>query len=203
MTPLGVLKQAAAEFKRHNCRYCLIGGHAASLYRRTERVTRDVDFAIVGIPPEHSQNVAEEVLRGIGFEPVLGFIPGARDEKKPGELSLVTSAPADGELTGIIDILLPKLPWIADAVARAQSNKIDLGFARVPVIAPEDLIIAKCYALRSAPDRFQDLDDLKEIFTSTIQLDLDYVALKLEALGLTIPKVLRPAAPQPMKRLCR
>ena len=65
-----------------------------------------------------------------------------------------------GECKGIIDLLLSVLPWIEGAVARAQHNSIDLGFARVPVITPEDLRAAKCAALGNSPDRFQDLDDL-------------------------------------------
>ena len=201
MTPLRILKDAVREFEQRGCRYCLIGGHAASLYRTKERVTRDVDFAIAGTSHDRPRDAAEEIIRAIGLEPVLGFIPGAGENA--GRIAMITSQPRSGELTGMIDILLPELPWVVAAVERAQFNKIDLGFQHVPVITPEDLILAKCCALRGAPDRFQDLDDLKEIFTGALELDCDYLKLKLEGLSVTIPKLLRDCAPRELRRLCR
>jgi hypothetical protein len=93
-----------------------------------------------------------------------------------------------GESKGLIDILLPDLPWVSKAVKRAQHNRLDLGFAAVPVITPEDLIIAKCYSLRNSPDRFQDLDDIKEIFINIQDLDRDYLESSLQELDLVIPE---------------
>jgi hypothetical protein len=100
---------------------------------------------------------------------------------------MITSAPMTGDMKGLIDILLPDLPWVRKAVERAQHNRLNLGFAAVPVITPEDLIIAKCYSLRNSPDRFQDLDDLKEILMSVEDLDRDYLEISLQALGLVVP----------------
>ena len=134
MTPLLILKQAVSEFQKQSCRYCLIGGHAASLYRVKERLTRDVDFAVVGIPIEASRAAAEAVIAGLGLQPTLGFMPGSRCLKSKGAVSLITSHPAPGEFTGIIDILLPRLPWIENAVARAQLNLIELGFGKGGII---------------------------------------------------------------------
>ncbi|MDZ4785997.1 MAG: hypothetical protein SGJ02_07965 [bacterium] len=104
---------------------------------------------------------------------------------------MITSSPAPKESKGIIDILLPELPWVVQAVQRAQHNKINLGFAAVPVITPEDLIIDKCYSLNNSPDRFQDLDDLKEIFESVNDLNLDYLSANLSKLSLEIPEPVR------------
>jgi hypothetical protein len=61
----------------------------------------------------------------------------------------------------------------------------------VPTIPPEDLIVAKCYALNNSPDRFQDLDDLKEIFTAVSDLDLDYVNQQLGMLNVSIPESIK------------
>lgn len=108
---------------------------------------------------------------------------------------MITSAPAKGELAGMIDILLPELPWVPLAVERAQYNKIDLGFSKVPVITPEDLVVAKCYSLKNEPDRFQDLDDLKEIFLGVSPIDYDYVRSNLARLKLSLPEVIRKYAP--------
>lgn len=189
VTPLSILKTAVELFEKNECLYCLIGGHAASIYRRKERLTSDVDFALMGIPPERSRTLAQEIIQLSGLEPVLGFIPPSQHESKRKSVCMVTSKPSGNELKGIIDILLPELPWVENAVRRAQSNRINLGFALVPVITPEDLVIAKCYALRNSPDRFQDLDDLKEIFLSVRDLDYRYLWAELKRLGLGVPEV--------------
>lgn len=203
MTPLQALRAAVSEFEKRQHDYCLIGGHAASLYRINERVTGDVDFALVCTPVEVSVDEAKDVLRALGLKPILGFIPGAREEGQRGKVAMITSSPGEGSLTGVIDIILPSLPWVVNAVARAQSNRIDLGFSRVPVITPEDLIVAKAYALTGAPDRFQDLDDLKEIFSAVPDLDLEYIKLKLERLGLFIPEILKAFVPPRLKEFCK
>ena len=195
-TPLKILKAAVTALRKHECAWCLIGGHAASLYRLQERLTKDVDFALVGRPASRSRATAAQVIRAIGLKPVLSFIPPRPGEAGRPALGLVTSEPPRGASTGIIDILLPVLPWLEPAVERAQHNLIDLGFARIPVITPEDLIVAKSYALRNSPDRFQDLDDLRAIFEGDNRLDLDYLRAGLGALKLSIPELVRPFAPR-------
>jgi len=195
MTPLRTLKQAVKAFKKLGCRYCLIGGHAASLYRSQERLTKDVDFALVAEPLADSRSLAEQVIKTMGLIPMLGFIPAGSKEPKRKAICMVTSRPPPNESKGLIDILLPELPWLSQAVERAQHNKIDLGFDVVPVITPEDLVLAKSYALNNAPDRFQDLDDLKEIFGNVKDLDLDYLRHNLGKLKLKIPELVREFAP--------
>ncbi len=196
MTPLRVLKAATAILERLGCRYCLIGGHAASLYRTQERLTRDVDFALTTDPLSNAQALAEKAVSELGLTPMIGFIPRMDEEPKRKSVCMVTSAPSEGAMKGVIDIILPELPWVTQAVSRAQYNRLDLGFAKVPVITPEDLIIAKCYALRNAPDRFQDLDDLKELFLAMKELDLDYLRGALADLNLSIPVPVREFAPK-------
>lgn len=189
--PLETLKHIVVALEKADCKYCLIGGHAASLYRSQERLTRDVDIAIVTSDPKEARNVAERCLEAIGLRPMVGFIPAGEFEPKRKSVCLITSEPPPNRQKGVIDILLPVLPWIPEAVKRAQRNRIDLGFATVPVITPEDLIVSKCYALRNSPDRFQDLDDLKDILNNYDQLDREYLRNRLAKLGLTIPKVIK------------
>lgn len=188
MKLLSLLKRLIRSLDREPCEYCLIGGHAASLYRSQERFTRDIDFALVAKPKKGSEAAARRALDRLGLDPVAAFIPRSPAEPKRRSVCLITSAPKRGELTGEIDIILPELPWVEAAVSRAQFNRIDLGFAQIPVITPEDLIVAKCYALRNSPDRFQDLDDLKEIFESAIEFDRSYLQSALDRHELTVPK---------------
>ena len=195
MTPLEVLKRVSRALQKLKCKYCLIGGHAASLYRTRERFTKDVDFALVAQPISDSRAVAEEAIQSVGLSPMVGFIPHVQGERQRKSVCMITSAPINDELTGIVDILLPVMPWISFAVDRAQYNKIDLGFAKVPTITPEDLIVAKCYALDNNPDRFQDLDDIKELFEGVKDLDSDYLLNRIEELKLSIPKQVRKYAP--------
>lgn len=75
---------------------------------------------------------------------------------------------------------------------------MDVDFA-----TPEDLIIAKCYALSGSPDRFQDLDDIREIFCAVTDLDLEYLSRKLNQFSLIIPKILKPSLPSKMKRFTK
>lgn len=195
LTPLAVLKRTVAALSELPCQFCLIGGHAASLYRSQERFTKDVDFAVVGSPTTRSREVAESAVRALGMKPMVGVIPLGRGERERSPVGMITSEPRAGEFTGIVDILLPEVPGVPEAVERAQSNLIDLGFAMVPIITPEDLIVAKCLAVTNAPDRFQDLDDLKQLFKDVKDLDFDYLRRRLHELSLVIPAVIRPFAP--------
>jgi hypothetical protein len=188
MTPLKMLQKAVAVLEDERCKYCLVGGHAASLYRLQERLTSDVDFAILAEPVSGSRKLAERVIKLIGLKPMVGFIPHGPQEKTRKSVCLISTSPKTNQTKGIIDILLPELPWVRKAVERAQFNKIALGFASVPVITAEDLVVAKCYALSNSPERFQDLDDLKEIFLNVKDLDYDYVRSELAHLDLVIPE---------------
>jgi hypothetical protein len=195
LTPLNALKRSVAALEKLPCRFCLIGGHAASLYRAQERFTDDVDFALVASPKNSSRAVAESVIKNLGIKPMVGVIPLGKNERARPTVCMITSEPAAKDLSGIVDILLPEVPWVPEAVERAQSNIIDLGFAGVPVITPEDLILAKCLSLANAPDRFQDLDDLKHLFKDVKDLDIDYIRRRLGELSLVIPEIVASHAP--------
>jgi hypothetical protein len=187
MKLLEIIKRVSRVLDKERCHYCLIGGHAASLYRSQERFTKDVDFAVLASSVSTSSKIAQKAISRLGLKPIIAFIPRAGNEKQRKSVCMITSAPTKGELKGIVDILLPDLPWVKSAVERAQFNMIDLGFAKVPVITPEDLVIAKAYALNNAPDRFMDLDDIKEIFENVLDLDFDYLRETLRELGIVMP----------------
>jgi hypothetical protein len=199
LTPLQALKRAVAALSELPCRFCLVGGHAASLYRSQERFTKDVDFALVADAKGKSRAIASQAIETLGMKPVAGFMVLGDSEKSQRALCMVTSEPPASELTGLVDILLPEVPWVVDAVGRAQDNLIDLGFAKVPVITAEDLILAKCYAVRNSPDRFQDLDDLKQLFKDVRDLDTDYLRRRLVELKLAIPEQIRQFAPDVLR----
>lgn len=199
LTPLQALKKTVAALSEMPCRFCLIGGHAASLYRSQERFTKDVDFALVADAKGKSRALASKAIKKIGLKPAAGFMVLGDATKSQRALCMVTSEPPASELTGLVDILLPEVPWVLDAVARAQDNLIDLGFAKVPVITAEDLILAKCYAVRNSPDRFQDLDDVKHLFKDVRDLDTDYLRRKLVELKLTIPEHIKQFAPDVLR----
>ncbi len=195
MTPLKALKGMVKILSAADCSFCLIGGHAASLYRSQERFTKDVDFALVASSSSKSRQVAEHAIEALGLRSAVGFIPPGANERPRKSVCMITSEPLQGQLTGLIDILLPEIPWVTSAVNRAQANRIDLGFDMVPVITPEDLIVAKCFAYRNSPDRFQDLDDLKELLSHVKDLDVDYLRRQMEAFSLEIPAPVRKFAP--------
>ena len=73
----------------------------------------------------------------------------------------------------------------------------------MPTITPEDLVIAKCYALKHSPDRFQDLDDLKHLFIDVKDLDTDYIRRRFERLQTRIPAALAKHVPESLQSLCR
>lgn len=60
------------------------------------------------------------------------------------------------------------------AVELAQRNFLDFGFEKLPTITAESLILAKLTALSTSPERFQDIDDIREI-VSSLPIDYDYV----------------------------
>ena len=87
-----------------------------------------------------------------------------------------------------VDILLPAIPWVTDAVKRAQANAVDFGFGAVPALTLEDIILAKLYALGAARLRAKDLDDLQSIFEADHQVDMPYIAGQMRRFGIVVPR---------------
>jgi hypothetical protein len=95
-----------------------------------------------------------------------------------------------------VDILLSDIPWVEVAIHRAQSNLIDFNFKKIPCLTAEDIIISKLYSLKNRSDRFQDLDDIKEIFIAQKNLDTTYVSDRMIEFKLLIPSALKNLVPK-------
>lgn len=198
MLPLKLLELASRALESYDSCYAVAGGLAASLYRISPRLTKDVDIAIAVGGKENTVTVAQQILSDLGLPSALGWIAGG-EGKIDGSIALVIGKAGVDEYDASIDFLLPSLPWVEQGIVRAQENKIDFGFAKLATLTPEDLIVAKVFALAVEPNRFQDLDDLQSIFRAENNLEVDYIASQFARLSLSLPKELYSVAP---KLLC-
>lgn len=132
----------------------IIGGVAASLLGRP-RVTRDVD-ALVHVSEERWKEFLKLGTR-YGFHPrrkdALAFAHKAR-------VLLVTHKPSSIDA----DIVFGALPFEEEAIARALW--IEIAGVRVPLPAPEDLVIMKAVAHRP-----RDMGDIEAILDAHPKLD--------------------------------
>ena len=170
--------------------WALCGGVVASVYRDTPRFTGDIDVALINYNDVTAQQIAEQVLRELGYNPILGFLPDPRGGGEQTQALLCGRATLSQSFVGV-DFLLPVFPWLSKAVIRAQSNMVDFGFSSVPTITIEDLIIAKLNAIQFDTQRPQDIDDLRSLQRSSIVVDYDYVHREARLLGFNVPDWLR------------
>ena len=196
------LKIAAKKLNSMKLRYALAGGLAASIYRKQPRLTQDIDFAILSASYKRARAMADKILLSMDLKPILGWADQSRTKAKR-NVAFVLGRPRAESKAGAVDIILPCLPWVKRAVTRAQSNVIDFGGVLVPTLTPEDVIIAKAFALQSDPLRFQDLDDIKEILLGPTEIDLTYIVSEFERLSLVLPKELEGALPSFVVRVFR
>lgn len=190
--------------RKENVSFAVAGGLVASLYRESERLTKDVDFLIFA--GSHTQKKAESIIKSFDLEPTVirkadleggpmfaikrksstPMMVCGRSEKKSGKIGL--------------DFILPEMPWFQKALMRAQSNQIDFKIGDpVPCLTVEDMIIAKLHAFQNKPQRFQDLDDLQSMFLANRDLDFGYLVGMMNELELRIPKELRSVAPRELR----
>lgn len=202
MTPLKLLEQVFSELEKHSGHFAIAGGLAASFYRVKPRVTNDVDIALFVDDVEKSKETATCIIKAIGYHPAFGWISGM-NEAAGDPIALVIGRKDKHELESTIDFLLPTLPWVEKAVERGQHSVIDFGFARLPTITPEDLILAKAFALMLEPNRYQDLDDIQSILKADNQLDIVYLVNEFERLKLSLPTALMELAPKALKRVVK
>jgi hypothetical protein len=180
------LKLLATELVKEQFQFAICGGVAASIYRRTPRFTNDLDLAVV-VPgaqgADLERNLAIEFLQRLGYKTSLGWFPGATHTDARVIFAVI------GKTQGFvpsIDLLLPSLAWVRDAVLRAQDNLIDYGFAKLATIKPEDLIISKAYVLSIDPARPDDRRDISEILSNDVIADQDYLQQALKRLQISI-----------------
>jgi len=189
MQQLKLLKMIVAQLENKKIDYVLCGGIAASLYRDKPRFTNDVDIAIFYNNYKESKVIAKKIVEAVGAKASLGWIPQLK-ERDIETMALVIGQFDSENYEATVDLILPNLPWVEKAISNGKNHIVDYGFAKIPVITVEDLIIAKIFALNIEPSRFQDLDDLKSIFLSSVALDSTYIREAMYIYSIKMPKVL-------------
>jgi len=184
MNPLELLKLAAEPLKLSGAKFAVAGGLAASFYRAKARLTNDVDVCLLADPASASREIAEKLLTDLGLKVFSGWVASSNSPLPA--IPMLIGKENDSESTLSLDILLPAFPWLEKAVLRAQENIIDFGFAELPMLTPEDLLIAKQFALSIESNRFQDLDDIQSIMSHNNQLDHEYLTAELSRLKLPL-----------------
>jgi hypothetical protein len=187
-----LFKSAVIELSKLDLTFAVAGGLAAALYRDQPRFTMDVDISIFA--KSHALQHAQQLMKtlgleaGIAREADLAGGPLFAIRKGSTKACMVVGRKTD-DPSGIgVDILLPALPWVEDAVARAQDNAMDFGFGPVPTLTLEDVILAKLFALKSARLRAKDLDDLQSILGAGHDINMAYLSAQMRQFDITVPK---------------
>jgi hypothetical protein len=180
------LKRLAEQLKEYDGSWALCGGVVASIYRQAPRFTADIDVAIVDRDDRTAEELASEILINMKYTPIVGFVPNMSGVGGQQKALVCARNERDAQFIGI-DFLLPVFPWIPTAVQRAQHNKVDYGFSRLPTITVEDLLVAKICALR-AVERSQDAEDIRSVLKSSLDIDLDQVLKEAARLKLAVPQ---------------
>lgn len=202
-----LFKSAVAELSARDLQFAIAGGFAADLYRDQPRLTMDVDLAIM--VESGALQTARAVLESLGLEvgiareADLAGGPLFAIRKRSTKACMAVGRPADDPDGEGVDILLPAVPWVADAVARAQANQVDFGFGPVPALTLEDVVISKLFALKSAQMRAKDLDDLQSIFDAGHELDVPYLSGQMQRFEIVVPRKARPFLPDAVLQLSR
>ncbi len=207
MTLKTFLKDIVTHLQYEQIQFALAGGMIASLYRQEPRLTQDLDFLIFAEP--NSIKVAQSIIKHFGLTPTL--ITKAELEggpmfaiKRKSTTPYMVVGRGDAADTKIgLDFILPAIPWFAKAMARAIDNVIDFGFAKIPCLTVEDLIIAKVYAVNNSPMRFKDLDDLQSIFKASHELDFAYLVSELQKYNLKVSSSLKQVLPVALRKIFR
>lgn len=193
------LEAVVAQLHANKVRYALAGGLVASLYRKSIRMTADVDFLLFSA--SHPETQARKILKTLGLE--ISEIRGAQLEggplhaikNKSTPIFLIAGRPREPG-TGIgVDFLLPGFPWFEKALEHAEKNRVDFGFGKIPCLTAEDILLSKFYSVSNRQDRFQDLDDIKDIFLADRTLDLNYLSAQMRELKLKVPSQLKDHVP--------
>lgn len=189
------LKKLIKTLEVRNLEYALCGGLVASIYRNEIRTTQDIDIAVI-----INSSRAKEIIEELKLK--FNFIRKADIEGGPLFAIKKQNTPVCiviGRGAGIgIDILLPEIPWVQQAITRAQNNLTKFGTSKIPTLTIEDLILSKVYSFQNNQNRFKDLDDLQSIFLNPKNAEIDYGYLIgcLKSLNLNFSKLLLPNLPK-------
>lgn len=181
------LKRVSGLLKARGNGWALCGGIVAGIYRDTPRLTADIDIALVDGPKSSAKATAGKILRELGYTPALGFVSHPDGSGKQCNALVMCRSGDDERFVGI-DFLLPVFPWVPPAVERAQSNLVDYGFARLPTVTCEDLLLAKFCAINGNPDRPYDKDDVLSILKKQKNIDLEYIKAQSNLMKIAVPK---------------
>jgi hypothetical protein len=185
------VKQAIEELERNHISYALAGGLVASLYRKDPRATADIDFAILSVDVKKAEATLKALSLNVHFLRKANLEGGpAFAIKRQNTPVFILCGRSEIEEIGV-DLILANMPWVNEALERAQSNLINFGKISVPCITVEDLIISKLYSVNNQATRFMDLDDLKSIFESKSELDWGYLNHQIKKFNLVVPEVLK------------
>lgn len=194
-----LFKAAVRELRKRNVTFAVAGGLAADLYRREPRLTMNVDLVI--LTESHGKETGVAVIEALGLR--AGIVrkadlaggPLCAIKRRNTEPCMIVGRSAAKESGEGVDILLPAIPWVKDAVRRAQVNEVDFGFGRIPALTIEDVILAKLCALMASPLRAKDLDDLQSIFESGHDIDVPYLAGQMRRLKVIVPRTAKTFLP--------
>jgi len=191
MTLNEFLKSVSNALEIEKVRYALAGGLITSIYRLEERTTKDIDFLIFA--QSNTQDVAAKIIKNFGLIPSIirkadleGGPMFAIKKKNTHPFIIAGRNINDPEKIGL-DFILPQMPWFESALPRAEENKIDFGFGKIPCLTVEDIILSKFYSLKNDSLRFNDLDDLKSIFNAHHDLDLSYLTGQMQKFRFIVP----------------
>ncbi|MFH1727143.1 MAG: nucleotidyl transferase AbiEii/AbiGii toxin family protein [Pseudomonadota bacterium] len=195
------------QLDKANVKYALAGGLVASIYRTDERLTKDLDFLIYS--EKNSSDIAIQIIKEFRLKHFvirkaqLEGGPMFAIKKQSTPPYIISGKPKKDQNQIGLDFILPQMPWFESALLRAQSNMIDFGFALVPCLTVEDIIISKFYSLQNDSKRFKDLDDLKSIFEANHNLDLAYISGQMQKHSFLVPEMIKDLAPQSLVKVSK
>lgn len=194
-----LFERAVKRLRREPQLFGVCGGIAASLYRRDQRFTRNIDIML----PRGTDSIALacSIIEDNGLTPhqlrVSDLYLAPMMNKKRGPVALVVGRHATRpEIEPGLDFLTGSLEWVPNALTRAQDNQRDFGFGPVPCITIEDLILAKALVRGGADRGGRDIDDLTSIFSAQREIDLAYLAAQLDRFRIALPRELDPLLPK-------
>lgn len=202
-----LFESAVKELHNRQILFAVSGGFAADLYRRETRLTMDVDIAIM--VHSHAKDTGISIIQSIGLSTGIsrkadlagGPLFAVRNKNTPP--CIIVGRSDDQPDSEGVDILLPSIPWVENAVNRAQANQVDFGFGPIPTLTLEDVILSKLYSLNTAQLRAKDLDDLQSIFEADHEIDESYLAGQVQQLKITILPQAKPFLPECLVKLVK
>ncbi|MDB5036824.1 MAG: hypothetical protein JWQ35_352 [Bacteriovoracaceae bacterium] len=199
-------EKVLALLKKSKARFALAGGYAASLYRETDRFTKDIDFILWT-----ENNVIEDakiILNRLGLEAhevreaQLRGGPHHKMKTKSTPVWMVAGR-SKSKQDVPVDFLFHLFPWMLEALTRAQENQIDIGFGwRIPVLTCEDVLLSKFMALGDKSERIDDLSDIQQIFKYS-DVDLNYLVGRMKKLHIFCPKSAEAFVPPVIRKISK